>query len=180
MKRRSTTLVCIAALASVPAHADIRVLLRFDATGHHVHRVINIAAPKSFRPDSEDASNGSRRSIATAPAPLSAIAGGRSSDHGENLRRPETSVKPVREGFARLSWFDDSGLLISQTSVPDPRVTHSPSHIVGDVAARVGLNDGAWLATGPDAAKTLSIRLGSNFRLGLGPEQWKVLLPSPE
>jgi len=180
MKRRAITLFCITTLAYVPAHADVRVLLRFDATGHHVHRVISISAPEIFRPDREGSSDGSRRNIATARAPLSAIAGGRSSDHGENSQRFETTEKRDREGFAQLAWFDDRGLLISQTVVPDPRITHSPSHIVGAEASRVGLENGAWLATGPDAARSLSIRLGSDFSLGLGPEQWQVLLPTAE
>lgn len=182
MKQSLAALFCICALLAVPAQADIRVLFRFDGSGHHVHRVIHVVAQQAFKANDEARLTGigTRRRINEPLAPLSAIASGRSADHPKNSQRSQFHVNPRRTGFADLIWFDERGLQLSQTSVPDPRITHSPLHIDGVNASRTAVESGAWLATGPDSARSMTITLPADTDLGLGPELWQVFLPAAD
>ncbi len=183
MKQPIAALFCICALVSVPAQADVRVLFRFDESGHHVHRVIHVVAQQAFKTNDEAPLTGigTRRRINEPVAPpMSAIASGRSADHQQNSQSMQLLANPDRAGFAEIVWFDETGLKLSQTSVPDPRVTHSPLHIEGVNASRMALESGAWLATGPDTARNLTITLRADVDLGLGPELWQVSLPAPD
>lgn len=181
MKQHLAVLFCIYALVSIPAKADVRVLFRFDAAGHHVHRVVSVRAQQNFKADDAPLTgSGTRRAITESPAPLSAIASGRSADHQQGSQVRQLNAKHLRAGYADLVWFDENGLQISQTNVPDPRITHSPLHIDGADASRTALESGAWLATGPDSARSLTIKLPADTLLGLGSELWNVSLPASD
>lgn len=162
-------------LLAMPAAADKRVLLRFDESGHYVHKVIEMRARQTFKPV-RSSQHGGRQSVAETTLPMSPIARGRSADHKSSGNRSRKADAPDFNGYARLVWLDRRGAEISRTEVPDPRITHSPSHIDGIGASRTALNSGAWLATGPDGAHWLAIQLMANLSLGLGPEQWQVEL----
>ncbi len=123
------------------AKADIRVLLSFDAAGHHVHQVIR------------DLNNVEGVSPNRSPV---------------NLAEP-----PVT-----LTWYDSSGQVLATTRLPDPRIARSPAHIDGDINSLVTLDEGAWLATGPDFAQSVAILLPAWDSLALGAEQWHASLES--
>ena len=182
MKQFLAALFSICALVSVPAQADVRVLFRFDESGHHVHRIVHVVAQKSFKANDEESLTaiGTRRRLNKPPAPLTAIASGRSADHRQDSKTSSFLANPGRAGFADIIWFDENGSELSQTKVPDPRVTHSPLHIEGANASRMALETGAWLATGPDSAHSLIITLRADVDLGLGPELWQVWLQATD
>jgi uncharacterized protein YcfL len=155
------------------ANADLRVLFRFDGSGHFVHRVI----PVNYGQDSSRSKKSSQQNASQIlnSLPVSAIERGRSWKNAEvsQLRKKQANYL---DGFVRLTWFDAAGVELAQTEVPDPRVAHSPSHAEGFNASRSEVLEGAWLATGPDLATSVSISLPESSKLDLAAEYWNLEL----
>ncbi|MFT4728460.1 MAG: hypothetical protein ACI9UN_002969 [Granulosicoccus sp.] len=152
--------------------ADIRVLFRFDASGHFVHRIYQISGQqKQATAKISPTKNSNQATNSVRPFPASPIDRGRS---WQNALVPEIRRKQqgTVDGFARLVWFDLSGNDLAQTEVPDPRIVHSPSHTLGVNASRNGLTDGAWLASGPESAVRVTVLLPESMILGLATEFW--------
>jgi len=107
--------------------------------------------------------------------PITPIDRGRS---WQNAKVSEVRRKQAlaMDGFARLVWFDISGNELAETEVPDPRVVHSPSHAEGIRASWRGLTEGAWLATGPNSAVSVTVLLPESLILQLAPEIWTMEL----
>ena len=146
--------VCLmSAIASAMAQADeLRVLLSFDNAGHQVRQIIR-----------------NDRSTSIISKPQAAVA---------ELMLPDISVlgAELERGMARLIWLDDQGYVAAVTQEPDPRVSHSPTHITGANGSRIGEREGAWLVTGPVDALSLVILMPGDDRVGLAFEQWDVPL----
>ena len=134
-----------------PAKAEQRVLFSFDESGHQVHKVFDIGTRRSLH-DSE-----SLKGSATS-------------------RSVESAMLLMVPGQATLIWQDQDMQWLATTSVPDPRVAHSPGHTSGFDATRVGLQEGAWMANGPEQAARVIVVLPHNASLNLGSEQWPLWL----
>ena len=161
-------------LISGHLQAEIRVLFSFDASGHFVHRVIQLAnreeltAAKISAPVNRSKAANSALSFSASP-----IDRGRSWKNAvvSEERKKQTAVV---DGFARLVWFDMSGNELTQTELPDPRIVHSPSHAEGFNASRSGLKAGAWLAAGPESAFRVTVFFPESTILGLAAEFWSL------
>ena len=142
------------AIASSMAQAsELRVLLSFDNAGHEVRQIIRNDRGTSIF-DKEVAA-------ATAQSILPDI----------NALGAE-----LDQGMARLVWLNDQGYISAVTQEPDPRVSHSPTHITGADGSRIGERKGAWLVTGPEDAISLVILMPGDDKVGLAFEQWEVRL----
>ncbi len=124
-------ILCISlSLISLVVVADIRVLVRFDESGHFVHSLTEAPTQKVLR----------------KTAPDSTVISARSTQLTHVLSpsdRIEAARALLRDETATLLWFDASGIWLSNTEEPDPRVTRAPSHIDGDSKSHTGLNHGA-------------------------------------
>ena len=168
-------LVTSLAFVSV-AEADIRVLFRFDESGHEVHRVFSMAPRISFKQSSVDSSDGegiSARRRNLSQQSMSPIEAGRSASIGIESESFSRSKKEVGE-YCRLDWYDAAGNRISTTQAPDPRITRSISHINSNSDVLAVVKQGGWVATGPDEATYVQVFLPQMIALALGPEQWHV------
>ncbi|MFK7852724.1 MAG: hypothetical protein AB8B79_01370 [Granulosicoccus sp.] len=147
---------------STAALADWRVLFRFDGSGHHVHSLTKAPTRERLRKSSNlSASAPDARKL---PMDLSA---------SERVAAARLQLQPR---IATLLWFDADGQWLGSTEVPDPRVAHSPSHIDGVNESYIGLNHGAWLATGPDEATTVTVLFAAFDALALGNEEWHAVM----
>lgn len=152
--------------------ADLRVLFRFDASGHFVHRIFPVASRQQLAIKKLSALESPKNIENSAPPfQISSIDRGRSWQNAAVSEGRRKQIGPV-DGFVRLAWFDLSGNELVQTELPDPRVVHSPSHAEGINASRNGLTEGAWLASGPDSAVSVTISLPESTILGLAAEFW--------
>lgn len=150
-------------VVSTTAIADLRVLFRFDESGHHVHSVTEAPVYQSLRKsEPEDATISPDSGL--LPESLSAA------------ERVAVAVTQLRATTATLLWFDASGVWLSNSEVPDPRVAHAPAHIDGVNESQVGFSSGAWLATGPDDATEVTILFPAHAALALGFEEWHATL----
>jgi len=143
------------------ASAEIRVLFFFDEMGHQLRKTY----PVHSRPSQD------RKSDQISP-----IDRGRSVVNVEQKKGTSSQQTEHLPGFARLTWKNANGTVIAQTEVPDPRVAHSPGHVLSDSASRVARLKGAWLATGPDEAFSVTISLPETLSVNLGYEEWLVYL----
>ncbi|MDB4222223.1 hypothetical protein N9850_00505 [Granulosicoccus sp.] len=161
-------------LVSGHLQADIRVLFRFDVSGHFVHRIYQVASRERLTAAKISPSVNSNKAAKPAMVlSVSPIDRGRSWKNAviSEERRKQAEVV---DGFARLVWFDTSGIELTQTEVPDPRIVHSPSHAEGFNASRSGLTAGAWLASGPETAFRVTVFLPESTVLGLAAEFWSL------
>lgn len=163
-------------LFSKTASADLRLLIRFDESGHFLHRLFTVppqerlAKSTTLNPSARNSESMSQPIIGSAP-----IARGRSVASASVNPAPGRSVQGI-DAFVRLVWENSDGIQIAQTLLPDPRVVHSPTHINGLQASRSGLASGAWLATGPSEANSVTILLPESLPLGLASETWTLQL----
>lgn len=170
-------LLVAALLFANSAFADLRLLIRFDESGHHLHRLFTVA-PREILSKASTMQDTSARSNKSQPiTEATPIARGRSVATASADPTPGRSVQGI-DGFVRLVWEDSSGLQLAQTLLPDPRVVHSPTHITGVQASRAALTSGAWLATGPAEANSVTILLPESLPLGLSAETWILPLNS--
>lgn len=160
--QKITLCFCLSALNSA-ALADLRVLFRFDESGHHVHSLTKAPTRQRLGKLSKQ--------IATAAA-------------GARNQSPELSASErvvlarlqQQPRIATLIWFGADGRWLGNSEVPDPRIAHSPSHIDGVNESFIGLNHGAWLATGPDGAATVTVLFTAFDALALGTEEWHAVM----
>lgn len=145
------------------AWADLRVLFRFDASGHHVHSLTNAPQRELLRkPAFKNDKTTSRQINSTHSLSIS--------------ERIAAAVAQLRPATATLLWFDANGVWLSNSETPDPRLAHSPAHIDGVNESFVSLDHGAWLASGPNDAASVTILFPSHVALVLGFEQWHAVL----
>lgn len=132
-------------LASSGSVADLRVLLAFDNDGYRVTRVM--------------------RDEPLPGAPAKRL--------GRDLRSSPFTV-PIAPiyGEIELVWIDRDERVLATRRAPDPRITH-PVGRAGETTRRVALARGAWLASGPDEAVTLLLRLPARAALALPAAQWR-------
>ena len=171
---KNSIIILIACLLFIStAKADIRVLIRFDSSGHFVHQIFSVA-----RQENDIASKKVLKAQPNSGANMSVspIERGRSWRNAEISSSFRSKQTLGTNGFARLTWYDLSGVMLAQTEVPDPRVVHSPSHIDGFAASWSSLSSGAWLVSGPESAVTVKIILPESTMLGLATEYWNLEL----
>jgi hypothetical protein len=149
-------------LIATALQADVRVLFRFDETGHQVHRVFQLQ-PEPISSVLQQRERGS------AP--------GKQSNPSETHNSETHNAGDTLHGEARVSWFNAAGAWLTTSLVADPRISHAPAHIDGGSASQVVQSQGAWLATGPAAAARVTIELPENLSIGLGHEIWQDFLP---
>ena len=132
--------------------AEQRVLLSFDNAGHRVEKILH---------------TDNRQVLAETPDPQE-----------DNAVVPDLPAlqNELIAGFVIVLWLDDQGLQQASTKVPDPRLSHGPSHVDGLSKSRHGERSGAWLVTGPSEATQLLVLLPEDLSLGLGFEMWEVSL----
>ncbi len=143
--------------AAIAAEGQQRVLLSFDDAGHQVRKIVRIEAKNTLqvRPSEPDTQ------VLDTLAEESYL---------------DTLISQLKPGNATLVWLDESGRWYANTSEPDPRVAHAPSHINGRSQGRVGDVVSAWLVTGPESARFLTILLPEDASLALAFEQWNINL----
>ena len=137
--------LALASVSSGPAAAELRVLLAFDNDGYRVTRVVRDELP---------AAASAERSAGKPPAPFS-----------------PAPIAPLY-GEIRLIWIDREGRVLANRRAPDPRIAH-PAAVAGEGMRRVALERGAWLASGPDEAVTLLLRLPARAALALPAAEWR-------
>ena len=165
-------LILGALLVSGSVQADIRVLFRFDESGHFVHRIIQTASQRQLSSAKRSHSENSHHTAKPVrPETASPIDRGRDWQNASIPTHRRTDAG-LSEEFATLVWLDASGDELIKTEVSDPRIVHSPSHAEGFNASQSGLAAGAWLATGPDLAVRVHIFLPESVVLGLPSEVW--------
>ncbi|MFK8075330.1 MAG: hypothetical protein AB8B84_01995 [Granulosicoccus sp.] len=163
-------------LISNTASADVRLLIRFDESGHFLHRLFPVAPEERLAKSTELSSSASISAKISQPTIGSApIARGRSIASASVYPASGRSIQGI-DTFVRLVWKNSDGQQIAQTLLPDPRVVHSPTHINGIEASRTALTSGAWLATGPSEAASVTILLPESQPLGLAAETWSLRL----
>lgn len=166
-------LLASALLLSNMAFADVRVLVRFDSTGHYAHRIFDMGSSSKLGTDQKSPSGSLLKSAPVFSA--SPIARGRSVNQASSS--PVAAKGRVGiNGFIRLIWKSADGVQLAQTLLPDPRIVHSPAHVQGVQASRAGLKSGAWLATGPSTASSVEIYMPESASLGLTQEFWTLSL----
>ena len=156
--------------------ADIRVLFRFDASGQFVHRV--------FQLDSRETPNNAKKLQSDNLAGSTNFASSNFASPIERGRSWQKASVPKFRGkhatslqrLVRIAWFDQSGVELAQTEVPDPRIVHSPSHVEGPNVSQAALTEGAWFAVGPDSAVNVTVFFPEFTLLGLGSELWMLEL----
>ena len=170
--RKWFVLVCSLLLFGT-VEADIRVLFRFDTSGHFVHRVIQVASPNAISAERKSLTKNSNPDLsARSVSPIDRARSWRNAEVPEVRRKKKGTV----DGFATLTWFDASGAEMTQTEVPDPRIVHSPSHVDGVNASRNAVSEGAWLVAGPDSASSVHVSLPELTILGLAAQSWTLPL----
>ena len=165
VRRRLQQLVLVGLLSMIyaDAWADLRVLFRFDGSGHYVHSLTKAPQRVLLRKPAHDGVKiMSRQAGVFEPLSMS--------------DRVTAASAELRPAMATLLWSDTNGGWLSNSEVPDPRVAHSPAHIDGVNESFVGLDSGAWLASGPDEATAVTILFPAHVGLALGTEQWHVAL----
>lgn len=146
------TLCLLGVTLNTPVHAQLRVLLGFDETGHHVHQIVRVVARKTYK-SQPDADRNTSTSMSAA-------------------------ISAMQPGEATLVWQDAQLEVLEITQVPDPRIVHSAASAPGVDASWVGSASGAWLVDGPDNAEHVVILLPENPDLQLVSERWPLwLLP---
>jgi len=150
---------CVPTLG-LSANGEFRALIRFDHTGHHLHRLVRYEpTPQS------DFSPRSSAQHRRAPASFS----GRYSDN-----------KPI--AFAAspnlivVQWLAADGQVLATHSGSDPRLTHAPLTADGLAPIFAVLPEGAYLLSGPLTSSHIQIDLPANPVLGLLAEQWNLSL----
>lgn len=146
-----TLATCFFSWTSAQA-VEQRVLLSFDNAGHRVEKILH---------------TDNRQVLTDTPVPQEFIA------VAPDLPALQKELVP---GFVIVLWLDDQGLQQASTKVPDPRLSHGPSHVDGLSKSRHGERSGAWLVTGPSEATQLLVLLPEDLSLGLGYEMWEVSL----
>ncbi len=166
-------LLVSALLMSNLASADVRVLIRFDSSGHYTHRIFDMASSGQFEIGQKTAKQSDLKSTPIYSA--SPISRGRSVAGASSLPRAAKGSADIN-GFIRLVWKQADGVQLAQTQIPDPRIVHSPAHVQGFQASRAALESGAWLATGPSDATSVVIYMPESVSLGLMQETWTLAL----
>ena len=166
-------LLISALLVSNLALADVRVLIRFDSSGHYAHRIFDMASSGQFEIRRKTTKQSDLKSQPTVFA--SPISRGRSVAEASSFPRAAKGSVDIN-GFIRLVWKQADGVQLAQTQLPDPRIVHSPAHVHGVQASRAGLESGAWLATGPSDATSVVIYMPESASLGLMQETWTLAL----
>lgn len=135
--------------------ADKQVLVSFDLGGFYVSRIIETATVRSFRQDTTH---------------------NRSQRYEKVIPDPQKAVKALAGGTAGLIWLDRHGYQIDVATMPDPRISHSPGHIIALTETRVAVDSGAWLVKAPDMAEFLIVMLAAEASVSLGEEVWELSL----
>ena len=156
------------------AVADIRVLLRFDSSGHYVHRIIQLSSQQAT--DASKLAITSRIQPFLNPATQLSVSPIERARSWRNARVPEirNRQKSSSARFTTLTWFDSTGTELVKTEVPDPRIIHSPLHVDDSNASLVGLIEGAWMVSGPESASSVIVSLAELPTLGLAAEFWNL------
>ena len=131
--------------------SQVRVLLSFDNSGHHVRKVV-------FTADTLSTPAIEKRDILAA-----------------DLELPSLEDR-LESGMATIIWSNNRMETIAVTTEPDPRLSHSPAQRFQADKTRLSKPAGAWLVDGPASASNLTILLPASFRFRLGFEQWAISL----
>lgn len=161
MKILTLVVFTVAALcaAAVSAEGQQRVLLSFDNAGHHVSQIVRVGV------NNKTLSVSSSTRLTARSVERGAVA---------NALDLETLIAQLEPSVATLMWLDENGSTIRNTTEPDPRISHAPTHVSAYGEGRVGESEGAWLVTGPGSGKFLTILLPADTSLALAFEQWTV------
>lgn len=76
----------------------------------------------------------------------------------------------------RLRWLDANGRILANTLEPDPRVAQAPDHVNASRLSRLGLQNGSWVAAGPDGAESVEVILPEQPGLALAAQTWSLSL----
>jgi len=132
----------VAMLIAGIADADIRVLIKFDATEHRVQQQVHVKSA----------------------IPAFAV---------EQTSQNSTAINPER---VSVRWLGADGTTLLTASMQDPRLVHAPLAIAEASPTMVGLDEGAYMVSGPSNSSILQIRLPANSALALDAQTWQFEL----
>lgn len=144
--------ICVAVtlLFASQLFAAQRILIRFDESGHHIHRVVAVA-PKKFVPQSDTQELKPRAA--------------------ELQKRYAMQVQWYDSSGYLLATDYLTDPRVSHTP------SHTSSENRDAKPTFVRLLDGAYVVTGPSQSTLLHINLPDRFDVGLAAETWQVYLP---
>ena len=79
-------------------------------------------------------------------------------------------------GAVNVLWLSADGTVLHRNAMADPRVTHAPLGGAQSNPTFVGLSDGAYMVSGPEASAILEVRFPENHALGLQAQTWQFPL----
>ena len=92
------------------------------------------------------------------------------------LSTRSVTEQPATNSEISLRWLDSNGKLLATTRLIDPRVTHAPFESSSTEFAWTVLGEGAYMASGPDSAVQLEIRLPARSTPNVPAETWLLEL----
>lgn len=92
-----------------------------------------------------------------------------------NKARREGSAQ--RPGDATIYWLDETGVELAKSFLADPRFSYAPRVDGENRHEAVVVREGAWLANGPDGARSATLFLPAHPEVGLSELIWTVILP---
>ena len=97
-------------------------------------------------------------------------------ESASNNNSPRDGLGP-RPGDATIYWLDETGVELAKSFLADPRFSHAPWLDGENRHEAVIVREGAWLANGPDGARSATLFLPAHPDAGLSELIWTVLLP---
>ena len=82
-----------------------------------------------------------------------------------------------RPGDATIYWLDEKGVELERSFLADPRISYAPRVDGANRHDAVVVREGAWLANGPDGARSATLFLPAHSDVGLSELLWTVILP---
>lgn len=82
-----------------------------------------------------------------------------------------------RSGDATIYWLDETGVELAKSFLADPRISYAPRVDGANRHDAVVVREGAWLANGPDGARSATLFLPAHPDVGLSELLWTVILP---
>ena len=93
-----------------------------------------------------------------------------------NAMRAKKALTVRQPGMVDVVWKSVDGSVLHRDAMVDPRLTHAPLSGVESSPALIGINEGAYMVSGPSGTRYLEINLPANFALSLPEQTWQFEL----
>ncbi len=93
-----------------------------------------------------------------------------------NAMRAKEEPTGRQPGMVDVVWKSVDGSVLHRNAMVDPRLTHAPLSSRESSPALIGINEGAYMVSGPSGSRYLEINLPANFALSLPEQTWQFEL----